>query len=281
MRPFLLLVTAMTLTAQTPGPNVRPLVDGTLSLETSLLRGIAPAEAVRMLGGRTAATTPVNAFLVRQAGKVILVDTGMGKDPEEDSGHLAEGLAAAGVTPAQVDLVLITHFHFDHVGGLLLPGGARAFPRAKLCVSRVEHDLWTTRDRLPERLWERIPKVRAIFEAYGSDLVLTRDGDAVAEGVTALAAPGHTAGHTVYAFRSNGRDLWCIGDLIHFGEVQFARPATGISFDLEGDLAVRTRLDFFRRAAAGNVVLAGAHLPHLVRIVQDGDGYRTTRVEGP
>lgn len=283
MRTSLLLVTAMTLTAQAPlslgRMTVAPLVDGTLSLEASLLKGIPLADAVRLLDGRTAATTPVNAYLVRLAGKVILVDTGMGKDPEENSGHLAEGLAAAGVTPAQVDLVLITHFHFDHVGGLLRPDGARAFPRARLCVARAEHDLWTAKEGLPERLWDRIPKVRAIFAAYGSDVVLTKDGDTVAEGVTALAAPGHTAGHTVYAFRSEGQELWCIGDLIHFGAVQFPRPETGIAFDLEGERAIRTRQAFFRKAAAGKVVLAGAHLPRLVRLVAEGDGYRAVNAD--
>ncbi|BDU72956.1 MBL fold metallo-hydrolase [Mesoterricola silvestris] len=283
MRILLPCLATLILNAQAPVPlgrmTVQPLVDGTLSLEASLLKDIPPAEAVGLLGGRKAASTPVNAFLVRMPGRTLLVDTGMGKDPDVDSGHLLTQLAAAGLKPDQVDMVLITHFHFDHVGGLLRPDGTRAFPRAKLCVSRTEHDQWTTKAGLPERLWDRIPKVKAIFAAYGKDVTLLGDGATPAEGVTALAAPGHTAGHMVFAFRSEGKELWCIGDLIHFGAVQFARPKTGIVYDLDGERAVASRLDFFRRAAAAQAVLAGAHLPKLVRIVPEGEGYRTVNVD--
>ena len=279
----------MTLSAQAPAlplavgaMSVWPLEDGVIALEASVLTGMPTAEAIRLLGGEPAAATPVNAFLVRLPGTTILVDTGMGHDPEEaDSGHLLERLGAAGVTPEQVDLVLITHFHLDHLGGLLNPDGTRAFPRAKLCLPRAEHDLWMTRTaELPERLWERIPKLEGCFAPYAAqgDLVLTEDGAALADGVTAQAAPGHTGGHTVYVFRSGAEELWCIGDLIHFAAVQFECPEAGASFDLQPAQAVRTRLDGFRKAAAEGAILAGAHLPRLVRIRPEGRGFRALPV---
>jgi glyoxylase-like metal-dependent hydrolase (beta-lactamase superfamily II) len=237
-----------------------------------------------MLGGKDAAATPVNTFLVRLSGKTVLVDSGIGKDPEEDSGHLLEQLAAAGVAPADVDLILITHYHFDHIGGLLKADGTRAFPRAQLCVPRSEHEFWLQEpSRLPERLRGRIPKLRTLFATYeqAGAFRTFEDNAELGSGIRAMTAHGHTGGHTVYAFTSKGGELWCIGDLIHFGAVQFERPEAGVSFDSDGPKAVRVRQQLFQRAAQSKVVLAGAHLPRLVRIEPKGTGYVTVPATQP
>lgn len=261
--------------------EVWALQDGRLSLEVSLLRGIDPAETRQRLGGQDAALTPVNAFLLRVNGKTVLVDTGMGKAQGEDSGHLPEQLEAAGVRAGDIDLVLITHYHFDHIGGLLGSDGTRAFPRAQLCVSRREHDFWLQEpSKLPERLRDRIPKLRALFAVYegAGAFHAFEDGAELAPGLRALAARGHTGGHTAYVFASEGQELWCIGDLIHFADVQFERPEVGIAFDLEADRAVAIRQALFQRAARSGAVLAGAHLPRLVRLEAEGAGYRAMPV---
>jgi len=297
MRTLLLLATlllpvaAMTPSAPTTPKPLAPLrlgqlqvwrlQDGHIPLAASLLKGIEPAEAQRMLGGRDAADTPVNAFLVRMPGKTVLVDTGIGKDPDEDSGHLAEQLAAAGVAPSDIDLVLITHDHFDHIGGLLKADGTRAFPKAVLRVSRREHEFWTgDPSHLPERLRDRVPKLKALFGVYGKAWAFRpfEDGEELVPGLRAIPAHGHTGGHTVYAFSSEGQELWCIGDLIHFGAVQFERPEVGVAFDLDRDAAVKVRQELFREAARRKVVLAGAHLPKLVRIAPKGQGYEAVPV---
>jgi len=292
MRTLLLLATlllpvaAMTPSAPTNTSRLEPLrlgqlqvwklQDGRISLAASLLKGLEPAEARRMLGGKDAADTPVNAFLVRMPGRTVLVDTGIGKDPDEDSGHLTEQLAAAGVAPSDIDLILITHDHFDHIGGLLKADGTRAFPKAVLRVSRREHAFWTEDpSRLPERLRDRAPKLKALFGVYEQAGAFRpfEDGEELAPGLRAMPAHGHTGGHTVYAFTSEGQELWCIGDLIHFGAVQFQRPEVGVAFDLDGDRAVKIRQELFREAARRQVVLAGAHLPRLVRLTAKSQGY--------
>lgn len=283
---LLLPVAAMTppapTTASRPGPmrlgqmQVWMLTDGRIPLSASLLKGLDAAEARQMLGGKDTADTPVNAFLVRMPGRIVLVDTGMGKDPEEDSGHLLEQLAAAGVAPSDVDLILITHDHFDHIGGLLKADGSRAFPKAVLRVARREHAFWTEDpSRLPERLRDRGPKLKALFGVYEKAGAFRpfEDGEELAPGLRAIPAHGHTGGHTVYAFTSEGRELWCIGDLIHFGAVQFERPGVGVAFDLDGAAAVKVRQELFREAARRKVILAGAHLPKLVRLTAKGEGY--------
>lgn len=261
--------------------TVWTLQDGQISLEASLLKGAAPAEIGRMLQGQAAVRTPVNAFLVRMGGRTVLVDTGIGKDPEEDSGHLAERLAAAGLAPADVDLILITHYHFDHIGGLVQADGTRAFPKARLVVPRQEHEFWLQEpSRLPERLRGRVPKLKAIFGAYEAAGAFGTfgAGEEPAPGIRAVPAQGHTGGHTVYVFTLEGQELWCIGDLIHFGAVQFERPEVGIAFDLEPDRAIHIRQELFRRAAESKAVLAGAHLPGLVRLEPKGGGYGTVPV---
>lgn len=256
--------------------KVWALRDGLISLEGSLLSGIEPSEVGRMLGGKDAAATPVNTFLVKVSGKTVLVDTGIGKDPEEDSGHLLEGLVAAGVSPADIDLIVITHYHFDHIGGLLNTDGSRAFPKARLCVPRSEQAFWFQDEaKLPERLRGRIPKLKSIFGAYEAAGAFStfEDGAELTPGLRAVTAHGHTGGHTVYAFTSEGRELWCIGDLIHFGAVQFEHPEVGITFDIAGAKAIQVRQDLFRKAAQGKVVLAGAHLPELVQLEAKGTGF--------
>ena len=292
MRTLLLATTlllpgfAMTPSAPTTASRLAPLrlgrlqvwrlQDGRISLAASLLKGLDGAEARRMLDGKDVADTPVNAYLVRMPGHTVLVDTGIGKDPEEDSGHLAEQLASAGVAPADIDLILITHDHFDHIGGLLKADGTRAFPKATLRVSRREHAFWTEDpSRLPERLRDRAPKLKALFEVYGKAGAFRpfEDGEELLPDLRTIPAYGHTGGHTVYAFTSEGRELWCIGDLIHFGAVQFQRPEVGVAFDLDGDRAVKVRQELFREAAQRKVVLAGAHLPQLVWITPKGEGY--------
>lgn len=256
------------------------LQDGRIPLAASVLQGLEDAEARQLLGGKDAADTPVNAFLVKMPGRTVLVDTGMGRDPQEDSGQLEARLAAAGGSPSEVDLVLITHEHLDHVGGLLKADGTRAFPRAILRVARREHAFWTEDPgRLPERLRDRAPKLKALFGTYAQAGAFQpfEDGEELAPGLRALPAHGHTGGHTAYAFASEGQELWCIGDLIHFA-LQFPRPEVGVAFDLDGDLAVQVRQELFREAARRKVVLAGAHLSQIVRITPKGEGYEVVSV---
>lgn len=256
--------------------KVRMLQDAQIYLQTSFLSGIDRSEAKKLTENRDSVLTPVNAFLVQTPNHTILVDAGIGKYPGEDSGHLMDHLNAAGIDPARVDLILITHFHFDHIGGLTSPEGKKLFPNAIVRASKAESDFWMRDSSLiPEKLRERSAKIKAILAPYISTksyLPLLPDEN-LGDGIKAISANGHTPGHTVYSFSSKGKELWCIGDLIHFGLVQFEHPSVGITFDSNGQMAIAARIGFFQRAAKNHIVIAGAHLPEMVRIENKGDAF--------
>ena len=256
--------------------KVRTLQDAQIYLQNSYLSGIEANEAKKLTGGVDSVLTPVNAFLVLTSNHTILVDAGIGKYPGEDSGHLMEQLNNAGIDPNKIDLILITHFHFDHIGGLTSSEGKKLFPNAIIRASKAESDFWMSDSSLiPEKLRDRSAKIKAILAPYVSTksyLPFLPDEN-LGDGIKAISANGHTPGHTVYCFSSKGKELWCIGDLIHFGSVQFEHPSVGITFDSNGQMAIASRIDFFQRAAKNHIVIAGAHLPEIVRLEKKGDAF--------
>lgn len=252
--------------------KVRVLQDTQIYLHNSYLSEIEADEAKKLTGGVDSVLTPVNAFLVQRPNRIILVDTGIGGD----SGKLMEHLSEAGIDASKVDLILITHFHFDHIGGLTSPEGKKLFPNAIVRASQTESDFWM-RDAslIPSNLRERAASIKAVLAPYVSTksyLPFLPDEE-LGDGIKAISANGHTPGHTVYSFSSKGKELWCIGDLIHFGLVQFEHPSVGITFDSDSQMAIASRIDFFQRAAKNHIVIAGAHLPEMVRIENKGDAF--------
>jgi len=261
--------------------EVISLQDGLFQLPVTMLSGITPEAAKAMLGGKEVAPTPVNAFLVRMPHQLVLVDTGAGTGAGDAAGHLQERLKAAGVDPAAIDLVLITHFHMDHTGGLLKPDGTRAFPNAVLRAAQAESDFWTGDPAsIPERNRKALPALKNIVATYqaAGKFKPFAPGESLGEGIQALPTAGHTPGHSCYAFRSEGKELWCIGDLIHFGAVQFAQPAVTIGFDWDSTMAKAARKNLFQAAATNHAVLAGAHLafPGLFTLEAKGEGFTAT-----
>lgn len=268
---FLPVVLAAALGAQDAGIHrtrvgalkITVLLDGELKLGQELLKGLEAAEAEKLIGSQGPVTTPVNAFLVDTGKHRVLVDAG--GPAAWGIGHLAEQLRKAGVKPESIDAVLITHLHGDHVGALLTAEGKRAFPCAQVRLAQAEHDYWmspATEAGMPADRKPMLQAIKAMVAAYQGEGAYRpfAPGEAPFAGVTALAAPGHTPGHTAYAFGSGKHTFWAIGDVIHFGKVQFARPEVTVSFDTDGPRAAASRLDLWKRAAREKVVLGGAHL---------------------
>ena len=246
---------------------VTALLDGSIDLPLALFPRTDEPEAAALLE-REFAQMPVraalNAFLVQQAGRTVLIDTGAATGLGPSLGRLPAALAAAGIDPASIDAVAMTHLHPDHVNGLLAPGGQAAFPNAELVLHAAEHAFWTddgARARTPADLQPFFDAARAGIAPYATRTrLLSRTGDTVIPGVTALPLPGHTPGHTGYRVASNGRDLLIWGDIVHAPTLQFARPDWGIAFDVDMDDAAATRLRTMAMVAADRVLIAGMHL---------------------
>lgn len=256
--------------------KVQKLQDAEIYLNVSLLSGIEREEALKLSGGRDSLVTPVNAFLIRTGKQNILVDAGIGKNSGDNSGQLEEQLKLAGTSPADIDLVLLTHFHFDHIGGLLTADGKRFFPNAVVRASKTESDFWL-KDiaQFPEDQRERAKQIRKALEPYISANAYSSFlfDEKLADGVYAIPAFGHTVGHTIYSFTSGKNMLWCIGDLIHFDAIQFEKPRAAVVFDTNGENAIQNRMIFFDRAAKDHITIAGSHLPQMLQIEKAGESY--------
>jgi len=256
--------------------EVWKLQDTQISLKTSLLKDIDPAEAKKLNGGSEVQTTPVNAFLIKTPQHVVLVDAGVGKGSGEESGKLFEQLKAIGVEPASIDLILLTHLHFDHIGGLSSPEGIRQFPKATVRLSKAESDFWLADMKsIPAGQLDRARQIRKQLDPYikANELKPFSPGETIAEEIKGLEAFGHTIGHAVYSFTSKDKEFWCIGDLIHFGSIQFKMPKVAVVFDTNSKQAIDSRIDFFNRAAANHIPIGGSHLPDMLTLEKSGDSF--------
>jgi glyoxylase-like metal-dependent hydrolase (beta-lactamase superfamily II) len=259
--------------------QVTALQDGWLNLDTSLLKGIDEAGIKELLGSTAPVQTSVNAFVVRSGKHTFLIDAGSkGNAFGGSMGHLLEKMQQAGIDPASIEVVLITHMHFDHVSNLLTADGKRAFPNATVRMAKAEYDYWLdpALATSPERkqMMEMLKTVLAPYEATGSCKPFA-PGEEPFPGVTALTQYGHTPGHTVYKIGKGKEAVWFIGDIIHYGGVQFARPQVTVQFDTDSNKAMSNRVELFREAQKQGAVLAGAHLafPGMGRIDAQGSGY--------
>ncbi|MBR0899559.1 MBL fold metallo-hydrolase [Bradyrhizobium tropiciagri] len=258
---------------------VTVLNDGYLDLSFELLADITVAETEAMLAAAHRPPDPrfsVSAFLVQDGRRTVLIDSG-GGGFNGWGGRLPDALAAAGVAPGEIDAVLLTHAHPDHIGGLVGTDGAPVFANAELILSDVELAFWSDMARAnaaPEAMQPMFALARAAFATHDKALRPITSGDVV-PGITFVALPGHTPGHGGYRI-SSGRDTLLVwGDITHVPDVQIKRPDVTIAFDADPDQARATRLKTLDMAAAEHILIAGPHLnfPGLIRVVRSGAGF--------
>lgn len=206
----------------------------------------------------------INAFLVNTGTKLILIDSGAGSLYGECCGHLLENLKAAGYRPEQVDDIYLTHLHADHVGGIA-PNGKIAFPNAVIHVSKVDADYWLSEKNekeAPSLLKSMFDGDRASLKPY-SDAGKLKPfdyGSSLSPGITPLAAPGHTPGHSFYSVESEGEKLLVWGDVVHVAPVQFPDPHITVAYDSDAKDAERAREAVFSDAAQKGYWIAAAHI---------------------
>ncbi|MDR2552352.1 MAG: MBL fold metallo-hydrolase [Treponema sp.] len=240
---------------ETTGPGRSQILAGA---DEALLKRYLPADF----------KSEINAFLVRGGGRTVLVDTGLG-------GAIFDNLKELGVSPAAVDAVLITHMHGDHIGGLAKDGKA-LFPNALVYLSAAERDYWTKTSVNAAAV--------AALAPYGNRVrtfVPEEPGAALTElvpGFTALAAYGHTPGHTAFLVSSGSARLLIWGDLMHVQSVQFPRPDISVTYDMDPAAAAETRKKILDYVAKNRIPVAGMHLlyPAIGTVRAGGEGYGWT-----
>ncbi|MBH2071680.1 MAG: MBL fold metallo-hydrolase [Burkholderiales bacterium] len=260
--------------------SITAISDGYLSASLDLLSNIDLLDASKLqqdAGVNDPSSIHINCYLVRGRGRTILIDAGAGGF-KQWGGKLKVNLALAGVQPSDIDTILLTHAHPDHVGGLLDSSGEAAFPDAELVIHQHEVSFWeddSNLSRASERARGNFLFARKVFDQYREKMRLFTDNE-VLPGIIAMPLLGHTAGHSGYRIESADRSLLIWGDIVHFPQIQIARPDVSIAFDQDPLLSAKTRSKLLDVVSSDNILIAGMHLGELgfARIQRKGNLYR-------
>lgn len=258
--------------------EITALSDGSIDLPVDKLLQQPPANTLRALQHAYLGVpleTSVNAYLVNTGTKVVLVDTGTAGLFGPTAGRVVSHLRAAGYTPEQVDEIVITHMHGDHIGG----ASSVVFPNATLRLDKRDSDFWLSPEQVAKG-GDGAKTVAALVKGFADagrfkPFEGKQDGVEIVPGVKAFPAYGHTPGHSNYLAESKGQKMMFWGDLMHVAAVQFADPSVTIQFDSDPKMARPAREAAFAAAAQDGYYVAVTHVsfPGIGRLRVDGKGY--------
>jgi glyoxylase-like metal-dependent hydrolase (beta-lactamase superfamily II) len=265
--------------------EVTALYDGTAVFDPHWLNGTKPAmDGVlkELIEDPHLLDVVDGAFLINTGTQLILVDAGAGTWWGAGAlGRLAGSLRSAGYTPEEVDLVLVTHLHSDHVGGLTTQDGNRVFPNADVYVAKTESDFWLSPEiaaKAPKDAQPFFQSAQAIAAPYikAGEWHTFSGSEPIVDGMQIVPLPGHTPGHTGYEFSSKGHKILFWGDIVHAQRVQLGHPEVTAIFDIDQTAAAATRQQLLPKLASDGVLIAVPHssfFPFLGRLRKEGNGY--------
>jgi glyoxylase-like metal-dependent hydrolase (beta-lactamase superfamily II) len=246
-------------------------------------QALAAAEAARWPKGMI--TVPFNPQLINTGGKLVLIDCGNGIAQFEPSkgavGRTIANLAAAGVQPKDIDIVLMSHLHPDHTNGIRAADNSMAFPNAEIMAPAKDWEFWMSKENaakadsnpMMKNYFANVQKVYAGIE----DKVTKYDWDKeVAPGITAVGAPGHTPGHTTFVVASGSSKVLLQSDVTNIPELFLRNPDWHVAFDIDAQEAQATRHKFYDMAASEKALVVGFHFsfPSMGYVEKDGAKYR-------
>jgi len=263
------------------GAFVRP-VDNFVS-NVSKEEALAAAEAAYMPKGKI--TVPFNPQLINTGSKLVLIDCGNGLAAFESTkgvvGRTLQNLAAAGIDAKSIDTVLISHLHPDHTNGIRALDGSMAFPNAELMVPAKEWDFWMSEENAAkaqsnEMMKNYFANAKKIYAGIESKVTRYDWGKEVAPGITSIAVPGHTPGHTAFAVASGSSKVLIQSDVTNIPEFFLRNPDWHVAYDADPEQAQATRHKFYDMAAAEKATVVGFHFtfPSIGYVEKDGSKYR-------
>jgi glyoxylase-like metal-dependent hydrolase (beta-lactamase superfamily II) len=263
--------------------QVTVVTDGPLPLgdPSGAFLGASKEELGKLLSDNFLAPTNVvleqNSPVVNINGNLVLFDTGMGTSTMfgKQTGRLIKSLGEAGIRPGQIDAVVCSHAHIDHIGGLVGARNQRLFPNAKVYLSQADHDYWTD-DKDSKKNKDFVAHARKNLLPYKDRIVFVKDGQEFLPGIQAIAAPGHTVGHTIFMISSEGKQLCFIGDLTHHQVLLVERPRLEFAYDTDPKASAATRVKMLDMLAAQKIPMMAYHFPWpgVGHVAKQGDGFR-------
>ena len=264
-------------TVVTDGMNTNPLSDAYVAnaLNAALAADFLAQDKV------SHSYTPV---VVNTGSKLVAIDTGLGLGMFEQSkgavGQYHTNLQAAGIDRNAVDVVIISHFHGDHINGLVGPENKPAFPNAEIMVPETEWAFWADESnvsKLPDVAKSQMPNPKRVFGVLGNKVTKYQGGKELVPGITSIATPGHTPGHMSYTVASGSSKILVQSDVTAGAASLFARnPEWQFVFDTDKQQAVETRKKIYDMAASEKMMVQGYHLafPSVVYVEKSGNGFR-------
>ena len=228
--------------------------------------------------------TPFTTLIVNTGKKLVLIDTGTGGQISPTAGMIVDNLAAAGVAPKDVDQIVISHFHPDHINGIKDKDNNLIFPNAEIMVPGPEWAFWMDDANLnaaPAGMKETFLNQRRVFSDIAKTVTHYEPGKEVAPGMVTVPAPGHTPGHTVFAIHSGNESLMVLSDTAQHPAVFARHPDWQAAFDVDGNATIATRKRLFDRAAADRMLVTGYHFPFPAcgHLIKTASGYEHVPVE--
>lgn len=223
----------------------------------------------------------LNPAVINTGERLILIDTGMGRASQmfgDKMGRLMENLAAAGIAPAEIDVVLLTHLHPDHSFGLINPDGSAAFPNAALYATRDDWAEWTNEDNLRRNDF-RAPWTKGTLEAvapYRDRLHLFSPGEEILPGISTFSVAGHSSGQCAFIFESRGEKMVFTGDVAHHQVYDPMHPEWffHMDFDSDPELGAAAKSAIFAKVVDEGIRYHGYHFPYpgIGRLTRETDG---------
>jgi glyoxylase-like metal-dependent hydrolase (beta-lactamase superfamily II) len=270
------------ITVITDGANRMPLP---ADLVTNATKDQVNAQLAAVYMDKDVFVGPYNPIVVNTGQKLVLIDTGTGEaaltQTKGATGQLLPNMAAAGIDPKAIDTVIISHYHGDHVNGLLRADNSLAFPNAEILVPAQEHKFWMDdgeRSRAPKGRMEGLfTNNRRVFSGEVMKHLRTYESDKeVVPGITAVATPGHSWAHTSHVVASGAAKVFVQADVTHVPFLFARNPGWHAFYDQDGAQAETTRRRIYDMLSAERMLVQGFHypFPSLAHVEKSGSGYR-------